>query len=45
MARAKQLTISHENRPGMLAHIVQALGDNAERYHRENGKQLTNRRR
>ncbi len=27
MARAKQLTISHENRPGMLAHIVQVLGD------------------
>jgi hypothetical protein len=27
MARAKQLTLSHENRPGMLAHIAQVLGD------------------
>src|SRR6266853_3600517 len=27
MARAKQLTISHENRPGMVAEIAKALGD------------------
>jgi hypothetical protein len=27
MARAKQLTVSHENLPGMLAHIAQVLGD------------------
>src|SRR6266478_1024861 len=27
MARAKQLTISHENRPGMVAKIAKVLGD------------------
>jgi hypothetical protein len=27
MARAKQLTVSHENLPGMLAHIAKVLGD------------------
>ncbi len=27
MPKAKQLTISHENRPGMLAQIAQVLGD------------------
>jgi hypothetical protein len=27
MARAKQLTISHENRPGMVAEIAKVLGD------------------
>jgi hypothetical protein len=27
MARAKQFTVSHENLPGMLAHIAKVLGD------------------
>jgi hypothetical protein len=27
MARTKQLTVSHENLPGMLAHIARVLGD------------------
>jgi hypothetical protein len=27
MARAKQFTLSHENLPGMLAHIAKVLGD------------------
>jgi hypothetical protein len=27
MARAKQLTVSHENRPGMVAEIAKVLGD------------------
>jgi hypothetical protein len=27
VARAKQLTVSHENLPGMLAHIAKVLGD------------------
>lgn len=27
MARTKQLTVSHENLPGMLAHIAKVLGD------------------
>ena len=27
MPKAKQLTLSHENRPGMLAHIAKVLGD------------------
>ena len=27
MPKAKQLTVSHENRPGMLAEIAKALGD------------------
>src|SRR5437667_7689428 len=27
MVRAKQLTISHENRPGMVAEIAKVLGD------------------
>jgi hypothetical protein len=27
MARAKQFTLSHENLPGMLAHVAKVLGD------------------
>ena len=27
MAKAKQLTVSCENRPGTLAHVARALGD------------------
>lgn len=27
MPKATQLTLSHQNRPGMLAHIARVLGD------------------
>ncbi len=27
MPKATQLTLSHQNRPGMLAHIAKVLGD------------------